>query len=37
MNKEKKYLMQIDNYNKKIDNAKNEIAKSQKSITLLKK
>lgn len=29
--------MQIDNYNKKIDTAKAEIAKTQKSITLLKK
>lgn len=37
MNKEKKYLMQIDNYNKKIDNTKTEITKLQKSINLLKK
>lgn len=29
--------MQIDNYNKKIDNTKTEIAKLQKSINLLKK
>lgn len=29
--------MQIDNYNKKIDNTKTEITKLQKSINLLKK
>lgn len=29
--------MQIDNYNKKIDNTKTDITKLQKSITLLKK
>lgn len=29
--------MQIDNYNKKIETSKAEVAKLQKSITLLKK
>jgi peptidoglycan hydrolase CwlO-like protein len=29
--------MQIDNYNKKIENTKQEINKLQKSITLIKK
>ncbi len=29
--------MQIDNYNKKIDTAKTEISKTQKSIILIKK
>lgn len=37
MNKEKKYLMQIDNYNNKIENGKAEISKLQKNITLMKK
>lgn len=35
--KEKKYFMQIENYNKKIEVGKNEVARLQKSTTLLKK
>lgn len=35
--KEKKYFQQIENYNKKIDNVKGEIAKLQQSVSVLKK
>lgn len=35
--KEKKYFMQIENYNKKIEALKGDIAKSQKNIAILKK
>ena len=35
--KEKRYFMQIENYNKKIESSKADTAKFQKSILLLKK
>jgi peptidoglycan hydrolase CwlO-like protein len=35
--KEKKYFMQIENYNKKIEGLKGEAAKTQKNMQLLKK
>lgn len=35
--KEKKYFMQIENYNKKIEALKAEVAKVQKNVLILKK
>lgn len=35
--KEKKYFMQIENYNKKIEGLKAEVAKSHKNAQLIKK
>lgn len=35
--KEKKYFMQIENYNKKIEGLKVEVAKVQKNVLILKK